>query len=83
MSAWWYSHPAPDLTRRYTTFKAYCTNPACSHSRRPHPITGWASYGSRWEPDDAAPTECPECGGAIDSVPLFEADEPYVSQEWE
>jgi hypothetical protein len=83
MSAWWYSHPAPDPTRRYTTFACYCTNPACSHSRRPHPITGVATYGSRFEPDDAAPAECPECGAELDTRPLFENDEPYISQEWE
>ena len=60
----------------------FCTNPACAHSRRPHPITGLASLGSWWEPPDSGPEECPECDAQTDAEPLFERDDQYVSEEW-
>jgi len=40
-------------------------------------------YGSRYEPPETAPDECPLCGADLDVSPLFENDEPYVSEEWE
>jgi hypothetical protein len=83
MSSWAHAHPMPDRTKRYTTFTCFCTNPACSHSRRPHPITGVATYGSRFEPDDALPNECPACGADLDTTPLFENDDEYITEEWQ
>ena len=61
----------------------YCTNPACPHSRRPHPITGLASLGYWWEPPDSGPEECPECDSELDTTPLFDGDEEYRSEDWE
>jgi len=75
--------PMPDPTKRWSTYEVWCQNPACSHARRPHPITGTVCYGSRYEPPETAPNECPLCGADLDTEPLFENDEPYVSQEWE
>ena len=84
--------PAHDLYRGYDTgpgnvrtveVTLYCQNPKCAHSRRPYPVKGIASLGSWWEPPDCGPTECPECDSELDTTPLFEGDEPYVSQEWE
>jgi hypothetical protein len=75
--------PIPDPGKRWGKYHLFCTNPKCAHARRPHPIEGHYTYGGRLEPDEFGPTECPECDSSLDTMPLFESDEPYVSEEWE
>ena len=71
-----------DTGPRVIEYDAYCTNPQCSHSRRPHPIHASVySYGGTIDPGSAGPTECPACDWETDSVPLFERDEPYTTEE--
>jgi hypothetical protein len=73
-----------DLGPRTHHYDVFCTNPACPHSRRPHPIQGSVdSYGGTIWPGSATPTECPACDAELDTRPLFEADEEYISEEWE
>jgi hypothetical protein len=69
-------------SERLTFTTAYCSNPACAHARRPHPIRGVANGGSWWMPPNAGPSECPACDAELSDYPLFESDEPYVSEDW-
>jgi hypothetical protein len=62
------------LTSR--AFTAYCTNEACPHARKPHPITGYVdSYGGFEDPGSAT-SECPACDWPLDDRPMFDTDEP-------
>lgn len=79
MSVW--PHPPRDPLKRWATYRVWCTNPACGHARRPHPIEGYATWGSRFEPDETGPEACPECGSDISTEPLFESDTEYVTEE--
>ena len=83
MSDWRYARPTPDPTLQWNKYTLWCQNPACNHSRRPHPITGWVTHGGRYSPDESGPEVCEECGSELDTQPLFETDEPYISEEWE
>ena len=78
MSLW--SQKTWDSGKRYAAFEAFCTNPSCHHARKPHPIKGLATYGSRYEPPDATDT-CPACDWPVDSEPLFLTDEPITEDE--
>ena len=67
--------------QRIITYDTFCTNAACAHSRRPHPVRGSViSYGGTIDPGSAGPETCPACDSELDTRPLYNADEPYVSE---
>jgi hypothetical protein len=67
------------MTVRY--FTAFCSNPACHHARRPHPIRGSLYMSGSSVVPGSATSECPACDSELTNEPLFKTDEPYHQEE--